>query len=52
MFEFGKLEKQAEILIDKYYSCAKVIYKVVLDIYRVAVLVKVCYLTVYLNRLV
>ena len=36
MFEFGvviKVEKQAEILIDKYYSCAKVIHKVVLDIY-------------------
>ena len=28
-----KFEKQAEILIDKYYSCAKVIHKVVLDIY-------------------
>ena len=26
-------EKQAEILIDKYYSCDKVIHKVVLDIY-------------------
>ena len=28
-----KFEKQAEILIDKYYSCVKVIHKVVLDIY-------------------
>ena len=27
------VEKQAEILIDKYYSCVKVIHKVVLDIY-------------------
>ena len=28
-----KVDKQAEILIDKYYSCVKVIHKVVLDIY-------------------
>ena len=28
-----KFEKQAEILFDKYYSCVKVIHKVVLDIY-------------------
>ena len=37
-----KFEKQAEILIDKYYSFVKVIHKVVLDIYWVVVLVKVC----------
>ena len=37
-----KFEKQAEILIDKYYTCVKVIHKVVLDIYWVVVLVKVC----------
>ena len=37
-----KVEKQAEVLIDKYYSCAKVIHKGVLDIYWVAVLVKFC----------
>ena len=29
---FIQVEKQAEILIDKYYSCVKVIHKVVLDI--------------------
>ena len=36
MFEFWwciKVEKQAEVLIDKYYFCAKVIHKGVLDIY-------------------
>ena len=37
-----KIEKQTEILIDKYYSCVKVIHKMVLDIYWVVVLVKVC----------
>ena len=28
-----QFEKQAEILIDKYYSCVKVIHKAVLDIH-------------------
>ena len=36
-----KVEKQAEILTDKYYYCVKVIHKVVLDIYWVVVLVKI-----------
>ena len=34
--------KKAEILIDKYYSCVKVIHKVVLYIYWVVLLVNVC----------
>ena len=37
-----QFEKQEEILIDKYYTCVKVIHKVVLDIYWIVVLVKVC----------
>ena len=37
-----KVEKQEEILIDKYYSYVKIIPKVVLDIYWVVVLLKVC----------
>ena len=34
--------KNEEILIDKYYSYMKIIHKVVLDIYWVVILVKVC----------
>ena len=43
--------KNKEILIDKYYSYVKIIHKVVLDIYWVVVLVKVCLLTVFLEQM-
>ena len=34
--------KNEEMLIDKYYSYVKIIHKVVIDIYWVVVLAKVC----------